>query len=146
MDPTKVYLAQSDTTVGFLSQNSEKLREIKNRASKKPFIISVDSFETLKKFVRVPKNHRRFIRKSKKTTFVYPKNIAIRVVKDKNHLNFLKKIKWCYTTSANPSGGAFCLDFAKENADVVVEDERGFFEDTPSKIIKCGKISKRRLR
>ncbi len=146
MNPTRVYLAQSDTTVGFLSQDSKRLSLIKQREPKKPFIISVDSFETLKSFVRVPKKHKKFIRRTKKTTIVYPKNLAIRVTKQENHLKFLKKIKWCYTTSANLSGEGFDRDFALRGADVIVLDNRDFFEDTPSKIIKCGKITKRRLR
>ncbi len=146
MNPAVVYLAQTDTTVGFLSQNSSKLKSIKNRRGKKGFIISVDSFKTLKTFLRVPKNHKKMLRRVKETTIVYPNNQAIRVVKNKEHLKFLKKIKWAYSTSSNPSGFGFDESFAKESADVIIYTKSGFDEKNPSKIIKCGKISKRRLR
>ncbi len=146
MNPAKVYLAQSDTTAGFLSQNRDRLLHVKRRDSKKPFIISVSSFKNLKEFVRVPKNHRKFIRRVKKTTIVYPNSLAIRVVQDKEHLRFLQKFSWLYTTSSNISGESFDKRRALELADIIVYDKRGFFEDTPSKIYKCGKISKRRLR
>jgi len=146
MNPAVVYLVQTDTTAGFLSQNKDRLREIKNRNSSKRFIISVDSFETLKNFTRVPKKHRKFIRRARKTTIVYPNHQAIRVVKSKRHLRFLKRIKWAYSTSSNPSGEAFSERFAKDNADVILYNKYGFDEKNPSKIIKCGKITKRRLR
>jgi tRNA A37 threonylcarbamoyladenosine synthetase subunit TsaC/SUA5/YrdC len=146
MNPAVIYLAQTDTTVGFLSQNKEALLHVKKRDAKKEFIISVDSFKTLKNFTRIPQKYKKQIRRAKKTTIVYPKNIAIRVVKDKEHLKFLKKIKWAYSTSSNPSGKEFRIDFAQEKADVIVYDKIDLSEKNPSIIIKCGKISKRRLR
>ncbi len=146
MNPTVVYLTQTDTTVGFLSQNSKKLNRIKNRKEKKGFIISVDSLKTLKTFLRVPQIHKKMIRRAKKTTVVYPNDLAIRVVKDREHLKFLKKIKWTYSTSSNLSGCGFDENFAKDNSDIIIHNRFGFDEKNPSKIIKCGKISKRRLR
>jgi len=146
MNPTVVYLTQTDTTVGFLSQNSDKLNQIKNRTGKKGFIISADSFKTLKSILRIPKVRKKMIRRAKKTTIVYPNNQAIRVVKNREHLLFLKKIKWAYSTSSNPSGYSFDESFAKESADVIIYTKFGFDEKNPSKIIKCGKMSKRRLR
>jgi len=146
MNPTLVYLAQTDTTVGFLSQDSKRLKNIKNRDSNKEFIISVNSFRALKTFARVPCKYKKFIRKAKKTTIVYPNNRALRVVKSQKHLNFLNKITWAYTTSSNPSGAHFDEKFATQKADILIYDKYGYDEKTPSKIIKCGKISKRRLR
>lgn len=146
MNPALVYLAQTDTTAGFLSQDEQKLKKIKNRVDKKKFIISVDSLQTLKTFTRVPKIHRKMIRRVKKTTIVYPNNQAIRVVKNKNHLRFLKKIRWAYSTSSNSSGCGFEESFAKDNADVIVYNKFGFHEKKSSMIVKCGKIIKRRLR
>jgi len=146
MNPAVIYLAQTDTTVGFLSQNKNALLHVKKRDIKKEFIISVDSFKTLKIFTRIPKKYKKFIRKAKKTTIVYPKNIAIRVVKDKEHLKFLKKIKWVYSTSSNKAGEDFKRDFAKEKADVIIYNKLDFDEKNPSMIVKCGRISKRRLR
>ena len=146
MNPAVIYLAQTDTTVGFLSQNRDALLHVKKRDIKKEFIISVDSFKTLKKFTRVPQKYKKFIRRAKKTTIVYPKNLAIRVVKDKEHLKFLKKLKWTYSTSSNPSGQDFEREFAKEKADVIIYNKLDFDEKKPSMIVKCAKISKRRLR
>ena len=91
MNPTVVYLVQTDTTVGFLSRDGDKLNQIKNRRGKKGFIVSVDSFKTLKTILRVPQIHKKMVRRSKKTTIVYPNNKAVRVVKDMEHLKFLKK-------------------------------------------------------
>ncbi len=146
MNPALVYLAQTDTTAGFLSQDSEKLKRIKNRVDKKRFIISVDSLKTLKTFTRVPKIHKKMIRRAKKTTIVYQNNQAIRVIKDKEHLKFLKKIKWAYSTSSNRAGCEFEENFAKDKADIIIYSKYGFREKNSSKIIKCGKITKRRLR
>ncbi len=146
MNPTVVYLAQTDTTVGFLSQDSARLAYIKKRDVKKKFIISIDSFKTLKTFVRVPQKHKKMIRRASRLTVVYPNNQALRVVKDTRHLKFLKKIKWLYTTSANQTNSRFDAVFAKQNVDVVVYDGLEFFEKNPSTIIKCGKMVKRRLR
>ncbi len=146
MNPAVVYLAQTDTTVGFLSQNRDKLSRIKNRDIKKKFIISVDSFKTAKIFVRVPQKYKKMIRRVKQLTIVYPNNQAIRVIKDKSHLKFLKKLKWTYSTSANMANTSFDETYAKHKADIILYDKLGFFEKNPSIIIKCGKISKRRLR
>ena len=146
MNPTQVYLTQTDTTVGFLSQNSAQLAQIKHRDKHKPFLISVDSLQTLKTLTRVRKVHKKMIRRSSKTTFVFSDTLAIRVVKDQEHLKFLKKIKWAYSTSSNESGKAFDLHFALEHADTILYTKSGFEEKEASCIIKCGRISKRRLR
>jgi tRNA A37 threonylcarbamoyladenosine synthetase subunit TsaC/SUA5/YrdC len=146
MNPAVVYLAQTDTTAGFLSQSKDRLTHVKERDNKKDFIISIDSFKTLKNITRIPQKYKKFIRKAEKTTIVYPKNLAIRVVKNKEHLRFLKKIKWAYSTSSNQAGQSFQLNFAKEKADVIIYNKSGFDEKNSSIIIKCGKISKRRLR
>jgi len=146
INPALVYLTQTDTTAGFLSQNSKKLKQIKNRVDKQGFIISVDSFETLKTFTRIPKIHRKMIRRAKKTTIVYQNNLAIRVVKNEEHLKFLKKIRWTYSTSSNSAGCEFEENFAKNSADVIIYSRYGFNEKISSKIVKCGKITKRRLR
>lgn len=139
LDSNKIYLVQTDTTVGFLSQNREKLSIIKKRDPDKPFLISVDSFKELKNFSRVPKKYKNMVRRSKKTTFIYPNKNAVRVVKDENHLKFLKKFGWMYSTSANEAGKRFDRDFAFKTADVIVEDKRGFFESHASRLVKIGK-------
>ena len=146
MNPNFVYLAQTETTAGFLSQNASSLAHIKNRSTNKPFLISADSFSTLKTFTRVPKVHKHTIRKAHKTTFAYPCGLAIRVVKEESHLQFLKKLKWSYSTSSNPSGKAFDEIFAQENANVIVFTCKGFFESKPSSIMRLGKSKIKKLR
>jgi len=146
MNPDLVYLAQTETTAGFLSQNAEALVKTKNRPSSKSFLMSVDSLKTLQTFTRVPKAHKSLIRRAKKTTFVYPCGLAIRVIQDKEHLQFLQKLKWSYSTSSNPSGKGFDRAFAVEKADVIVFTCKGFFESKPSSILKLGKQKMRKLR
>ena len=146
MNPDLVYLAQTETTAGFLSQNADALARIKNRPQGKTFLISVDSLQTLRSLTRVPKRHKKHIRRAKKTTFAYPCGLAIRVVKDKEHLQFLQKLKWSYSTSSNPSGKGFDEAFAEEKADVVLFTCKGFFEDKPSSIYRLGKVKMRKLR
>lgn len=146
MNPDLVYLAQTETTAGFLSQNADALSRIKNRPQGKSFLISVDSLTTLCSFTRVAKAHKNRVRRAFKTTFAYPCGLAIRVVKDKEHLQFLRKLKWSYSTSSNPSGKGFDEAFAEEKADVIVYTQKGFFEDKPSSIYKLGKVKMRKLR
>ena len=146
MNPDLVYLAQTETTAGFLSQNAEALCDIKNRPLGKPFLISVDSFKTLQTFTRVFKAHKKYVRRAKKTTFAYPCGLAIRVVKDQQHLQFLRKLTWSYSTSSNISGGTFDEAFALHKADVIIYTQQGFFESTPSSIFKLSKKYLKQLR
>jgi len=144
MDPKQVYLIQTDTTVGLVSQNKEALSLIKQRESNKPFIITTSGCKELKKLTRTPKKQRKAIRKAKKTTFIYPhKNLAVRVVHDGFYHDFLKQFGWAYSTSANKAGEKFDLEFAKSVADRAIETTDGFKESTPSKIIKLGKKMKK---
>ena len=146
MNASLVYLAQTETTAGFLSQNNNALNEAKNRPQGKTFLISVDSFSTLKTFTRVTKNHRKTIRRASKTTFAYPNGLAIRVVKEDEHLRFLKKFKWMYSTSSNKSAERFDENFALSKADIAIKTKRGFFEATPSMILKVGKKNFKKIR
>lgn len=146
MNPDLVYLAQTETTAGFLSQNNEALVKTKNRPSGKSFLMSVDSLRTLQQFTRVPTAFKQHIRRAKKTTFAYPCGLAIRVVKDEAHLQFLRKLHWSYSTSSNPSGQGFNESYALEKSDVIVYTAKGFFEDQPSSIYKLGKVKMRKLR
>ena len=141
-----VYLVQTDTTVGFLSQNSKKLADSKQRSKKQAFIKCVDSLKTLKDFTRVPRKFKNLVRRSNKATIIYPNNQAIRVVKDENHLKFLKKLKWAYSSSANLTKQNFDENYAKQKADIIVEDERGLFEGKSSSMIKINSKKARRLR
>ena len=51
-----IYLAQCDTTTGFLSHNAEILNLCKSRPKEQPLLIESSSLHTLKTLVRVPKN------------------------------------------------------------------------------------------
>lgn len=146
LDPQLVYLTQTDTTAGFLTQDNFKLSNSKQRDKKKPFLLCVASLKTLKSFVRVPKKYKNIARRARKTTIIYPNQKAIRVVKESLHVEFLEKISWSYSSSANLSGENFDMEYAKKKADIIVEDSRGFFETAPSRLIKISKTKLRRLR
>jgi len=139
-----IYLTQTDTTVGLLSKNKEELNKIKKRELNKPILKEVDSLSTLKEFVRIPKNFRKIVRRAKKTTFIYPNKDSFRVVKDENHLRFLKKFKWMYSTSSNLHKQKFDKNWAFSVADVIVGSE--FKEGRASIIIKIGKRKCKKLR
>jgi len=141
-----VYLVQTDTTVGFLSQNSQKLADSKQRDQAQAFIKCVDTLQILQNFTRVPKKYKNLVRRSSKTTIIYPNNQAIRVVKEFEHVKFLKKLKWAYSSSANLTKKNFDENYAKQKADIIVEDRRGLFEGQPSLIIKINSKKARRLR
>ncbi len=146
MNPQLLFLVQTETTVGFLSQDSEKLATSKQRNKKQPFIRCVDSLKTLQNFTRVPKKFRNMVRRSNKATFIYSNGEALRVVNDEEHLKFLKKLRWAYSSSANLTKKTFDEKYAKQKADIIVEDSRGFFESKPSKMIKINRQKARKLR
>ncbi|PUE63367.1 Sua5 YciO YrdC YwlC family protein [Arcobacter caeni] len=147
MDSSLVYLVQTDTTVGFSSLNDEKLSTIKQRPTSKKILHTVDSFKTLTQYTRVPKNFRKKVRNSKKTTFIYPNTKSFRVVnKDSNFYDFINKFGILYSTSANKTAEKFDKDFATIGADIIVEDKRGFYETKASRIIKLSKKSLKIIR
>lgn len=147
MDSSLVYLVQTDTTVGFSSSSDEKLSFVKQRPQTKKILNTVDSFETLSKNTRIPKNFRKKVRNSKKTTFIYPNGHSFRVVeKNSKFSDFICKFGILYSTSANKTGINFEKEFAFENAEVIVEDKRGFYETTASTIIKLSKKVFRKIR
>ena len=77
---------------------------------------------------------------------IYPNSQAIRVVKDEEHLKFLKKLKWAYSSSANLTKKSFDESYARQKADIIVEDSRGFSENRPSVMLKINNKRRRRLR
>ena len=147
MDSSLVYLVQTDTTVGFSSSSDEKLSLVKQRPLSKKILNTVDSFSTLSKNTRIPKNFRQKVRNSKKTTFIYPNTKSFRVV-DKNcdFYDFIHKFNILYSTSANKTTEKFQREFAINGADIIVEDKKGFFETKASTIIELSKSSLKRLR
>ncbi|MBP9490301.1 MAG: Sua5 YciO YrdC YwlC family protein [Aliarcobacter sp.] len=147
MDSSLIYLVQTDTTVGFSSSSDEKLSLLKQRPQTKKILNTVDSFSTLNKNTRVPKNFRKRVRNSKKTTFIYPNGHSFRVVnKNSDFYAFIHKFGILYSTSANKTAQNFEREFAIKGADITVEDKKGFYETTASTIIKLSKSSFKRLR
>ncbi|RLA68602.1 MAG: Sua5 YciO YrdC YwlC family protein [Epsilonproteobacteria bacterium] len=142
---TPVLLAQTDTTVGFLSQDTLKLSRIKRRSSDKPFLKSYADLKTFKCFNRIPKHFKRQLRRSRTTTYVV-KAEAFRIISDPIHQSIITPYGWLYSTSANLSGHGFSNDFAQEHADIIIEDKRGLHETLPSNIIKLGFGRRKRLR
>jgi tRNA A37 threonylcarbamoyladenosine synthetase subunit TsaC/SUA5/YrdC len=140
----KVFLTQTDTTIGFVSQNADKLTQIKQRPPHKHYITAVNSLETLKVFTRVPQKHKNRVRRARKTTFVMPNGHSFRLIKDKHHLLLLDRLKWAYTTSANLSNEAYDESFAREMADVIIEPLKK--TDQASKIYRLGNYSIKRIR
>lgn len=142
----KIFLVQTDTTIGFVSHNHEKLSQLKERKLAKPFVTVTSSFKTLKTISRVPLKHKNRVRRSKKATFIYENNRAIRVVKDDNHAHFLNSFSWMYSTSANEKGMSYDKTFAFLKSDIIVEDNQGLFEGESSSIYRLKKEKLQRLR
>ena len=138
-----IYLVQTNTTVGFLSQNLEKLNQTKKRPPNKKFLKVVSEYYLLP---RSPKKFRKKIRRTPNNNTYVIKNEAYRVITEPHHREFLKKFSWMYSSSANESGKNFEEKFATKNADVLVMDKRGYFESEPSKIYKLSKNKMKRLR
>ena len=139
-----IYLVQTDTTVGLLSQDREKLNRVKKRGINQKVLREVESLKTLQDFSRVPKRFRSRVRRAKKTTFII-KEEAFRVVNGE-HLNFLRKFKWMFSTSANETGKSFEKDWAIQKADVIVIDKRGLFEGEASTILKLNNSKLKKIR
>lgn len=139
-----IYLAQTDTTVGFLSKDLKTLNALKNRPQNTPCLITTAKFCELKKLTRVPNAFKNLIRRAKKTTFIYPNSKAVRVVKEHEHSEFLSKFPWLYSTSANIHGQRFNEKWAKNVANIVVDEV--FYENTPSKLLKLSRQKIRKIR
>ena len=147
MNPSLVYLTQTDTTVGFLSQVDKKLSRAKQRDSKQKTLQVVDTLRTLKQFIRVPNLHKKTIRNAKNSTFIYPNKKAFRVVNhNSKHQNFLQKFNLMYSTSANKTKNSFNLEYALNNSDIVVYTKENFQEKKASSIYKINKNKKIKIR
>lgn len=142
----KLWLVQTDTTVGFLSQNALRLAEIKERSPDKPFVQVTASFKILKTLCRVPNRHKKRVRHSEKTTFAYTNVKAVRVVREQRHAKFIKPFKWFYSTSANERSLAYREDFAFSKSDIIVEDKERLYEGEASRIYRLGRSKIKRLR
>ncbi|MEA3370081.1 MAG: Sua5/YciO/YrdC/YwlC family protein [Campylobacterota bacterium] len=143
---SQVILAQTDTTVGFLSQNQTKLQEIKSRDTSKPFIVVYQDFKTFSTLGhRVPNSKKSLIRRSKKTTFIV-NGVAFRVANHKSSSHLLRGLKWSYSTSANKSGKNFDRNFCESKADIIIENKDGLREESSSSLYKLNSKKIKRLR
>ncbi len=134
----KVYLTNTDTTIGFISQDAATLTKIKKRPLFKQYIKAVDSLSTLKSFARIPRKYKNMVRRASKTTFILQNGESYRVIKDKHHLKLISRLKWAYTTSANISGKEYDEKWARSAADEVIEPIDAD-RKKPSSIYKLGK-------
>ncbi len=146
MDSSLVYLAQTDTTVGFLSSNSKQLSYIKQRDPNQKILQTVDSLQTLQTLQRVPNKFKKLVRRSKKTTFIYANKKAFRVVANGEHHQFLKKFHTLYSTSANITQQEFHLETALNKSDIVIYTNKEFCEKSASKIYKLSNQKLQKIR
>lgn len=146
MNSNLIYLTQTDTTVGFLSSDDKKLSAIKGRPASQKILQVVDCCKTLQKHTRVPNRFKNKVRRSKKTTFIYPSGYAFRVVdKTSKHHSFIKKFTLLYSTSANKTKYDYDEKFAFENSDIILYNEK-FIEKASSSIFKLNNKKVKRLR
>jgi len=141
-----VILTQTDTTVGFLSQNAHKLYSIKSRSTTKPFIKVYINFKNfLHQGNRVPISQKNLIRRSKKTTFIV-KNRAFRVAPYILDSQVLRDLTWNYSTSANRTKESFSREFCESKADIIVENVDGLSQKESSTLIKVDKLKRIKIR
>jgi len=143
---TKVVLTQTDTTVGFISQNQTRLSDIKERPTSKPFIKVYKDFTTLKQDnKRIPNTQKSRVRRSKKTTFIV-NELAFRVAKDRLNSSVLRQSRWNYSTSANETTKNFNRNFCEEKTDIIIEDKSSLHEVNSSSLYKINNKKTKRLR
>jgi tRNA A37 threonylcarbamoyladenosine synthetase subunit TsaC/SUA5/YrdC len=143
---TQIVLTQTDTTVGFLSQNNVALASIKIRPNTKPFIKVYRSLKNLKQeHKRVPNKFKKDIRLSTQTTFIV-KDEAFRIAAYPVQSNILRNLQWSYSTSANESGKNFNREFCQSKTDIIIEDRNPLEEKRASKLLKINNKKIKRLR
>lgn len=142
-----LFLAQTDTTVGFVSLSSETINRAKQRPVSQKVLQTFPSFKALREVTRVPKRHRSFVRRSKKTTFVLANGLAFRIVSKKSlHHSLLQSMGPLYSSSANVTKKSFNENDACFQSDVIVKDRRGFYEAEASEMFKLSRSDKKRMR
>ena len=137
-------LTNTDTTIGFVSQNSQKIDRAKKRPPNKHYIKTLNSLKILKEFTRVPNRHKNRVRRAKKSSFIIKSN-SFRIIKETKHNLLLDRFKWAYSSSANLSGKEFDETYAKGVADIVVF-EPDIKSSNPSKIYKLTNLKIKRVR
>lgn len=138
-------LAQTDTTVGFLSQDESLLARAKGRPENKPFLKVFSLFKQMTQHTRIPLKHRTWVRHAHRTTFVI-KNQAFRYVAESEHARLIERYGWLYSTSANESGKGYDPNFCKEKSDLIVKDNAGLYEAAPSSIYSLSISQIKKLR
>lgn len=131
-----VFLAQTDTTIGFLSQNPLAINDRKGAKNTKPLLQEFATLNHLTRITRTPVAFRTFIRKAKKTSFILSNNMSFRIIHDDLHKRFLQYYGNLYSSSANPTTKGFSYDFAYSQCDIIVQDKRGLFESKSSRILQ----------
>jgi len=139
---SSLFLTQTDTTIGFVSQDPNKIDKAKKRKPNKHYIKVVNSLETLKSFTRVPNKHKNRVRRAKRTTFIMPNGLSFRVVKDREHNLLLNRLKWVYSSSANLSGSGYDEGYAKDKAEVIIS----FSEQQNGQASKIYRLSQNNIR
>ena len=137
-------LTPTDTTIGFVSQNSQKIDKAKKRPKNKHYIKALNSLKTLKEFSRVPNRYKNRVRRAKKSSFIIKSN-SFRVIKNTKHNLLLDRFKWAYSSSANLSGEKFNKNYAESVADILVF-EPNFKDSKASRIYKIGNRRLERVR
>ncbi len=141
-----IFLAQTDTTAGFLCSSPTLLNRAKLRPSSQAVLKTFASLQCATQELRVPISHRHFVRRASKTSVILPSKKSFRIVKEPLHREFLRYFGGLYSTSANRTKEPFSLEFALQVADVVIVDSRGLYEDKPSAIYRLSRTRKRRAR
>ena len=139
-----VILAQTDTTIGFLSKDSISINRKKGASLDKPLLMEVSNLSAIP--YRIPVSMRNLVRHAKRTSYILPNNSSFRVVSNGLHHNFLSGFVWLYSSSANPTKSAFSMKFAKNQSDIIVLDERGLFASKSSSIFKLGRNRIKKVR
>lgn len=145
MKNSRIYLAQSDTTVGIFSKDYKALNRLKKRDENKSCLMSISSLDKLKSLTRAPLKYKKMIRRAKQKTFLYPNQKAIRVSQDERHNIFLDKFDFLYSTSANFHKQKFNYNDISILVDEIINDTT-FSEMPPSKMYKINNNKIKRLR
>ncbi|WP_394951371.1 Sua5 YciO YrdC YwlC family protein [uncultured Helicobacter sp.] len=142
---TPLILAQTDTTIGFLCECQDPIDHAKHRH--RHTLRESRDFESLRTLTRIPKAHRRLVRRARRVSFIYPNGCGVRVVAgDEPHQNLLGYYPLLFSSSANRHTKHFDPHYALEVCDVYVLDSRIWCERKPSSIIKLGKTKKQKIR
>ena len=140
-----LFLCPTDTTVGFVSRDPDRIDRAKHRHGGKPYLTTLLFFRDLPHRVRVPRAHKKRLRRSRKVSYILPGGYSFRKVElQSNHALLLRRLKSAYSSSANLSRRPFDEEYARSVADVIVEPLGPVAP--ASKIYRLGKRSLRRIR